>query len=128
MSDRFLTKRWGVILLLVIALVAIGGWFLFFGAKDVYRTAVPLDVSAYITGANNLRGNTYKIEGEVTALLAWSPSGRLVSFGVEGSSRAIPLLFSSEFDSVNIQKGQKLKVLVVVEDKGVLHAKKLAKL
>lgn len=117
-----------MILSLVVALAAVGGLVVFFGTKDVYRNVAPLDVPAYIASANSLRGNTYKLDGEVKALLAWSPSGRLVSFGVEGSDRPIPLLLSSEFDSVNIQKGQKLKVLVQVEDKGVLHAKKLARL
>ncbi len=39
-----------------------------------------LDVKAYLENANSLRGNVYKIEGEVTNALAWSPStGRLIA-------------------------------------------------
>lgn len=122
-------SRWAVVLLIVaLAMVAAGGWVFYARISDQYRTAAPLDVAAYISSGNSLRGNTYKLEGEVMTLLTWSPTGRLMSVGIDGEKRVLPVLLPSEFSSVNIQKGEKFRFLLVVDDKGVLRTKKLAKL
>jgi len=109
-------------------LLILAGGFFFSGCSDPYRTATPLDVATYLASANSMRGNTYKLEGEVMSLLAWAPSGRLISIGIEQGTKAIPVLLPPEFNAVNIEKGQKFKLLVVVDDQGILRAKKLAKL
>src|SRR5690606_4426307 len=43
------------------------------------RSAAPLDLDRYITDANSLRGNVYRIEGKVEETLRWtSDRGRLI--------------------------------------------------
>lgn len=123
MSDRSKTSLPGPVVLA--SLVA--GFFLS-GCSDPYRTVAPLDVEAYQTSANSLRGNTCKLEGEVMSMLAWSPSGRLISIGIEGNQKAIPVLLPNEFNSVNIEKGRKFKFLLLVDDQGILRVKKLNRL
>lgn len=116
----------GVILLAV--MIAGGGWFWFSRPAAAFRAAVPLDVPAFASSANSLRGNTYKLEGEVAALLAWSPTGRLVSVEIEDGNKAIPLLLPGELNATNIQNGMKFRFLVLVDDQGILRVTKLAKL
>jgi len=116
----------GMALLAVVVVVAVVGWFWFSQSSAQFRTATPLDIPAYTTSANSLRGNTYKLEGEVVTLLAWSPSGRLISVSIEDGKKAVPVLLPSEFNPINIQKGLKFRFLLVVDDQGILRVKKLA--
>lgn len=60
--------------------------------------------------------------------LAWSPSGRLISVGVEGGRKAVAVLLPAALNSFTIQKGQKVRLLVMVEDGGVLRAEKVRNL
>jgi hypothetical protein len=127
MSGRRKKSLFITVLLMVMVMAAAGGWYVFFNSSRLYRNAAPLDIPAYISSANSLKGNTYKLEGEVVNSLAWSPSGRLISVGVDNGKKAVPVLLPAEFNSVNIQKGQRFNFLLVVDDKGILRAKKLAK-
>lgn len=119
-------------LLLVGALVLVvaalgGGWFLF-SARDPYRTLTPLDVPAYLDNANSLRGNVYKISATVQTQLAWSASaGRLYSMETENGGQLLPVLIPAEFNSMNIQKGQRYYLQIKVEDKGILKAQGIRK-
>lgn len=113
----------------VLVLGAFAGSFLFLGgAADPFRTAAPLDVRAYLDNANSLRGNVYKIEGRVEESLAWSPSlGRLFAVSVEEAREMLPVLITTEFNDVNVQKGQRFIFLLEVDDKGMLRTKDLTK-
>jgi hypothetical protein len=105
---------------LVIAAVA-GGYFLFGKANDPYRTLSSLPVPDYLQNSNSLRGNVYKIEGTVLQSLQWSPTaGRL--FSVEVGSEVLPVLVPRDFNSVNIERGQRFNFKVEVGDGGVLKA------
>lgn len=127
MSGRPKKTLLGTVLLLGVLAIVVGGWLLLSKVTDPFRTTAPLDVSSYISSAKSLRGNTYKVAGEVLVLLAWSPSGRLISIGIEDGKRTIPVLLPKEFNSVNIEKGQKFNFILIVDDSGVLRAKKLAR-
>ena len=124
MSDGFQKKRLGSVRLVLVLIWVAGG---FSSCSDPYRTTPPLDVTAYRTSANSLKGNSYKLEGEVMNLLAWSPSGRLIAIGLDNGTGMVPVLLTNEFNATNIQKGQKLKLLVLVEEKGILRSTKLDK-
>lgn len=90
------------------------------------RTTPPLDVDSYLSSANSLRGNIYKLEGTVSESLAWSPdSGRLIA--VEADEKIIPVLVTPEFQSLNIQKEQKLVFILEVDEKGILRTRKVTK-
>jgi hypothetical protein len=96
--------------------------------SEPFRTTETLNVRAYLDNANSLRGNEYKIEGKVEEQLAWSPSnGRLFSISVGDGSDVIPVLITTQFNSENIQKGQRFIFLLEVTDNGMLRTKALTK-
>jgi hypothetical protein len=116
----------------ILGLVTVG--ILFFaaiyllGSKDSNpaRTTPPLDVASYLANANSLRGNIYKLEGTVAESLAWSPdSGRLIA--VETEEDIIPILVTPDFNSMNIQKEQRLEFILEVDEKGILRTRKVTK-
>jgi hypothetical protein len=116
--------------LAVFAAVGAGGFYLYKMTGDPFRTLTPLDVPAYMESSNSLRGNVYKITGVIAVKLAWSPTaGSLYSVEVEtrDGSDPLPLLVPSEFNHVNIQKGQKFMIRVEVGDTGVLIARGIEK-
>ena len=117
----------GLAALLILA-AFFGSRFFPSGSSDPYRTIAPLDVTSYLENANSLRGNVYKFEGEVSNSLAWSPtSGRLFAVDVEKGKDTLPVLVTTEFNAINIQKGQKFIFVIEVDDKGILRTKNLTK-
>ena len=116
-----------VIVIFIVASMA-GGYYLYNAAKDPYRTLPPLDTDSYLANSNSLRGNTYKVRGTIYESLQWSPSqGRLISLDVDDSTARVGLLVPPEFNSINIQKGQKFYFQVEVGDKGILKVKGIIK-
>ncbi len=105
---------------LVLAAVA-GGYFLFGKASDPYRTLSPLPVADYLQNSNSLRGNVYKIEGTVAQALQWSPTGGRL-FSIEVGTEVLPVLVPTDFNSVNIERGQRFNFKIEVGDRGVLKA------
>jgi hypothetical protein len=98
------------------------------GSKDSNpaRTTPPLDIESYLSNANSLRGNVYKLKGTVSESLAWSPeSGRLIA--VETEENVIPVLVTPEFNAMNIQKEQILMFILEVDEKGILRTKQVTK-
>jgi hypothetical protein len=111
----------------LVAVFAVGGYFVT-QAGDPYRTAAPLEIPAYLENSNSLRGNTYRVDGEVLNVLGYSATGdRLISVGVGTNGDVIPMLIPASLGRINIQKGQKFKFLLDVTDKGILKAKDLTK-
>lgn len=111
----------------IIILLAIGYWMVTRDSEP-YRTVPVLDVASYLENANSLRGNTYRIQGEVLNSLAWSPtSGRLIAVGVSDGRDVLPVLIPTELNQINIQKGQRFIFLIEVDEKGILRANNLTK-
>lgn len=112
-----------------LVVVAFVGSRLFISAtSDPYRTIENLDVRSYLENANSLRSNVYKLEAEVVNSLAWSPStGRLFAVGVKNGDDVLPVLVTTKFNDINIQKGQRFIFLLEVDDKGILRTKALTK-
>jgi hypothetical protein len=110
---------------LVIAALG-GGYFLFGRAGDPYRGLTPLPVADYLQNSNSLRGNVYKLDATIAQLLQWSSNtGRL--FSVEVNGDVLPVLVPSQFNSVNIEKGQHFFFKIEVSDHGVLRAQDVKK-
>jgi hypothetical protein len=110
---------------LVIAALA-GGYFLFGRTSDPYRTLTPLPVQDYLQNSNSLRGNVYKLDATIGQSLAWSPStGRL--FSVEVNGDVLSILVPPQFNSVNIEKGQRFFFKIEVGDHGILKAQDVKK-
>jgi hypothetical protein len=119
----------GIIIALLLILAAFIGSRLFVTAtSEPFRTVSSLDVRTYLENANSLRGNVYKIEGEVMNSLGWSPTqGRLIAVGVENGSEVVPVLVTTNFNHINIQKGQRFIFLLEVDNKGILRTKDMTK-
>ena len=110
---------------LVIAALA-GGFFLFGRTSDPYRTLSPLPVQDYLQNSNSLRGNVYKLDATISQSLQWSPSvGRL--FSVEVNGDVLPVLVPPQFNSVNIERGQRFFFKIEVGDHGILRAQDVKK-
>ena len=119
----------GIVIALLLILAAFIGSRLFVtGTSEPFRTVSSLDVRTYLENANSLRGNVYKIEGEVKNSLGWSPTqGRLIAVGVENGSEVVPVLVTTNFNHINIQKGQRFIFLLEVDNKGILRTKDMTK-
>lgn len=119
---------WIVVAILLVGAAFLGSQFFLQVAGEQFRTTASLDVHAYLENANSLRGNTYKIEGEIVESLAYSPSsGRLFAVGVDKGKDVIPVLVPADLNEINIQKGQKFIFLLDVDDDGILRVRKLVK-
>jgi len=111
----------------IVVIFAIGFYFLN-QTSDPYRTAEPLEIKAYLENSNSLRGNTYRVKGEVLNVLAVSMTeGKLISVGVDATDDVVPIIIPASLNRINIQKGQKFRFLIEVSDKGILQAKDLTK-
>jgi hypothetical protein len=103
----------------LLVLAALGGGYVLFGkASDPYRTLTPLPVPDYLQNSNSLRGNVYKLEATVSESLQWSPTIRL--FSVEAGGEMLPVLVPPQFNSVNIERGQRFFFKLEVGDHGIL--------
>jgi hypothetical protein len=116
----------GVVLLVLAGIV--GGWALYKTISDPYRTLTALDVPVYLSSADSLRGNVYKLNGTVANQLAWAPkAGRLYSVEVNDRDDILALLIPAEFNSLNIQKGQHYFFEIEVGEKGILLVRDIRK-
>ncbi len=117
-----------LMVMFVMALVLMNGSF-FGGGGDqsnVRTTAsTELDLNEYMNSANSLRGNAYRVTGEVEEQLKWtSDRGRLYSVIVsQGMKSPIPILVPQNFSHVNIEKGSELTFVVEVGNDGILVAR-----
>ena len=113
-----------MVAIVLILAAFVGSRFLITTTLQSFRTAAPLDVTTYLENANSLRGNVYKIQGEVLNSLGWSPTkGRLIAVGVDGGKQVIPVLVTTSFSHINIQRGQRFVFLLEVGDKGIVRLK-----
>jgi len=119
---------WIIIAVLLLGVAFIGSRLFITTTSEPFRTVAALDVKAYLDNANSLRSNVYKIEGEVSDSLAWSSSnGRLIAVSVNKGEDVIPILVTTNFNHINIQKGQKFIFLLEVDNNGILRTKDLTK-
>ena len=119
----------GIVIAVVLVVAAfLGSRFFITTTSQPFRTATPLDVETYLENANSLRGNVYRMQGEVLNLLGWSSTkGRLIAVGVDNGRQVVPVLVTTDFSHINIQKGQKFIFLLEVDDKGILRTKDMTK-
>ena len=116
-----------IVVLLLIVAAFIGSRLFVTTTPEPFRTVSSLDVRTYLENANSLRGNVYKIEGEVMNSLGWSPTqGRLIAVEVE-NGKVVPVLVTTSFNHINIQKGQRFIFLLEVDNKGILRTKDMTK-
>ncbi len=104
-----------------------GGFFLYKSVSDPYRTMAVLPVKDYLENSNSLRGNSYKLDGSITAHIDSAPGvGRLFSVGL-GNGDIVAVMVPPEFNHINIERGQRYLFKLEVSDKGLLQAKDVKK-
>ncbi len=115
-------------LLALVAALYVGST-LFQQTGDPYRTTAPLAADAYLENSNSLRGNVYKLEGEILNVLGYSPAtqDRLISVQIDSSEDIVPVVIPGELSHVNLQKGQRFHFEVQVDSEGILRARDLTK-
>ena len=89
----------GIAIAIVLIVAAfLGSRFFITTSSQPFRTATPLDVATYLENANSLRGNVYRLQGEVLNSLGWSPTkGRLIAVGVDDGRQVVPVLGDNGF-------------------------------
>jgi len=114
---------------IVVLILAFGlGGLLLSTSGEAFRTTAPLEVQAYLENSNSLRGNTYKVKGEVLNQLGYSPSlGRLISVQIDATSDVVPMLIPASLSHINIQRGQRFILKIEVTENGILRALDLTK-
>ena len=118
---------WMLVAVALIVGALAGGYFLFRGASDPYRTMSALPVHDYLQNSNSLRGNVYKLDGTIAAALDWSPvAGRLFSVDVSGGE-VLPIVVPPQFNHVNMERGQRYFFKIEVAEKGILRAQDVKK-
>ena len=113
-----------------LVLAVIGGIVIQNQGGDAFRTVPELDIGEYLSNANSLRGNNYKVKGVISQSLVYSrEKGRLYSVEVNGSGgdNVLPVLVPPELSYLNLQKGQHYTFLLEVGDAGILLARKMQK-
>jgi len=115
-----------VILAAVVFIAVLGSMLFFQGEAKPFRAIPELDIKEYRTNAKSLRGNVYRVQGEVDSQLDWSPNVRFFSVLV-GDDDPLPVKVPKKFDGVNIQKGQKFIFVVDIDDEGIPTAKEMKK-
>lgn len=119
---------WIIVAVILLVIAFVGSSLFFTGGSEAYRTVPALPVQAYLDNANSLRSNVYKLRGEISNSLAFSPTGgRLFAVSVDEGRSVVPILVTTKFNHVNIQKGQHFIFLLEVDEKGILRTKDLTK-
>jgi hypothetical protein len=115
-----------------VVLVVFGGAGAFFFQREdnPYRTVETLKPADYMENANSLRGNTYQLEGVIAGSLGSSPEkGRLFSLRTNYAEKEwpLPVLVPRNYRELNLQKGQRYRLKVRVNDGGLLEVEEMTK-
>ncbi len=123
---------WVALILGALALAALVGVLVQNTGGDPFRTDQELDLDEYLTNANSLQGNVYKIHGSIAQSLGYSrEKGRLFSVNVpgregggdgSGGGGVLPVLVPKDLSYLNLQKGQRYIFRLQVGDAGLLRA------
>jgi len=114
----------------VLIVLAGAGAFFFQKENNPYRTVEILKPGDYMENANSLRGNTYQLEGVISSSLGSSPErGRLFSLRISYADKEwpLPILVPRDYRDLNLQKGQRYRLKVRVNDGGLLEVEEMTK-
>ncbi len=120
---------WLVAAVVLIVLAGTGAFF-FQKEDNPYRTGEILKPADYMENANSLRGNTYQVEGVISSSLGSSPEqGRLFGLRISYADKEwpLPILVPRDYRELNLQKGQRYRLKVKVNDRGLLEVEEMSK-
>ena len=119
---------------LVVLLLAAGGiaWLRRPASDDFAAGSQPFPAREFLDNFFGLRGNRYLVQGRITEQLRYGADRtRLFALSITDASLTeaceVGLLVPSSFGSLNIQTGQEFRILVEVDQDGLLRAIDLKK-
>ena len=119
-----------LVLALGVVILGAGGSFFLQKEGNPYRTVEKLKPGDYLENANSLRGNTYQLEGVIASSLGSSQEkGRLFSLRAPYGEKEwpLPILVPPGFRDLNLQKGQRYRLKIRVNDLGLLEVEEMTK-
>lgn len=111
------------ILILAGAILAAGASFFLSSRGHRSETDSPAStggfpVNDFLGNAQSLRGNRYTVEGSVVRTLEYVPeSGRMIAIDVSGNP--LPLLIPKRLEALNVERGQRYRFTVTIDQRGV---------
>lgn len=122
-------------LISLVALLIAGGavwWLRKPGAEEFAAGSQPFPAREFLDNFFGLRGNRYAVSGRITEQLRYGQDRtRLFSLSITDASLSEPcevgLLVPAEFGSLNMQTGQEFRLLVEVDQDGLLRALEIRK-
>ena len=119
----------GITIAIVLIVAAfLGSRFFLTTTSKPFRTATPLDVGTYLENANSLQRQRLQARrggSQFSRMVA--SKGRLIAVGVDDGRQVVPVLVTTDFSHINIQRGQRFIFLLEVDDKGILRTKDMTK-
>jgi hypothetical protein len=108
---------------LILAILAVGGFFLFQQLNDPLRTLEAFPVQKYLENFRSLEGSKFKAELRVENDLGWKEGvGRLMVFSVRGEPNPIVVLIPPSLAQTYFVKGQNYRGELEVKQGGLIHA------
>lgn len=102
------------------------------GTEDFAAGSQPFPAREFLDNFFGLRGNRYLVQGRITEQLRFGADRtRLFALSVTDAALSEPcevgLLVPASFGSLNIQTGQEFRILVEVDQDGLLRAVEIKK-
>ena len=129
-AHRTSTPAVGLGVVALFLLLGALGAFIFQKGSDPYRTVELLKPQDYLENANSLRGNVYQLEGVIANSLGSTPEkGRLFSLRITHGEEEwpLPVLVPPDYRNMNLQKGQRYRIKVKVNQGGLLEIEEMTK-
>lgn len=117
----------------LLVLAGIGFWWKHTpGTRDLAASGQPFPAGEFLNNFFGLRGNQYVVEGRITEQLRFGADRtRLFALSISDAALSEPcevgLLVPASFGSLNIQTGQQFRLLVEVDQDGLLRAIEIQK-
>ncbi len=118
-------KAWPWFLGVWLVLAAAAAWLFFSGGS--YRKLEPFPVAGYLSAPENLRGNVYRLEGQIQSFLGWQEGvGRLLAVSPSEGEARVPV-FLADDGGEGIHIGQRYRMRVSIARDGLIRVETMSK-
>ncbi len=117
-------------IVLGVLILGAGGFVVLNRTKDPLAGVTEFNYNDFQQNANSLSGNVYRVSGTIDDKIRWTPDrGQLVVLDVEGEfgNGPLPVLIPSEFNGVNISRGDQVTMKIEIGAKGKPIVRELKK-
>jgi hypothetical protein len=119
---------WIVIGLVLLSILAVGGFFLFRYLNDPLRTLEPFPVAKYMESYKALAGSKFRASLRVENDLGWKEgSGRLMVFSLKEDPRPLVVMVPPSLSQIYFTKGQTYEGELEVKEGGLIYANSIRK-